>query len=498
MAKIVLEHHFDPEDRARDEFPLLPFYVAPGTGGLHVSYEVSHALSADKAGWEEGNIVDIGIFDPRGAAFPGGRGFRGWSGTARRAFTVGPAEATPGYLPGAIQAGTWHVLLGLYQLAPEGCDVRIVIRLQEGPEGLQEASAVPLPCPFDPVPVAVGPRWFRGDLHCHSHHSDGTAPLSDLVAAALAQGLDFLAVTEHNTVSHLPRLRAMGWAQRPAPTSRAPTGARPKGGRRGPLLLIPGVEVSTYHGHANLWPVTDWFDFRCWQDEQMRAVREAARRQGVLFSVNHPKEDGPPWEFGDLFEPDCVEVWGGPWFISNYQALAVWDRLLREGRRVTGVGGSDKHQAPFTGELGWYELGTPTTWVWAEELSIPAIVEGLRAGRVFVSEGPDGPRVELTAESGGWRAMMGEELPVVAGESVRLTCRVWGGAGCLLRLISARQVLEAEVSSDEFVWECRVEIEDERYVRPEVIDPPEEPLGEEPAALMARALGNPIYVKRKA
>jgi len=483
VDKIVLERHFDAEDRARDEFPLLPFQVGSGVGRLHLSYEVSHALSADKAGWEEGNIVDIGLFDPRGASFPGGRGFRGWSGTSKKKIAIGPTEATPGYLPGPIQPGTWHVLLGLYQLAPEGCDVRVVIRLERG-EG-PVAPEVPLPCPFDPAPVATGPRWFRGDLHCHSHHSDGTAPLADLVAAARAQGLDFVAVTEHNTVSHLPYLRAMS-------------------GRVGadlaaaPLLLIPGVEVSTYHGHANIWPVEDWFDFRIWREEQMRVVREMARERGALFSVNHPKDDGPPWAFDDLFEPDCIEVWGAPWFISNYQALAVWDRLLRAGRRVTAVGGSDKHQGPFTGELGWYELGTPTTWVWAEELSIPAIVAGLRAGHVFISEGPDGPRVELTAEAGGRRAAMGDALPVASGDPLRLTCRVWGGVGCVLRLVSARRVLEAEVDREEFVHEWEVRVEGDRYFRPEVIDPPEEPLEEEPAALMARALGNPVYVERGA
>jgi len=262
--------------------------------------------------------------------------------------------------------------------------------------------------------------------------------------------------------------------------------------------LIPGVELSTYHGHANLWPVTDWFDFRIWRDDQMRAVREMARKRGVLFSVNHPKDDGPPWAFGELFEPDCIEVWGAPWFISNYQALAVWDQLLRGGRRVTAVGGSDKHQAPFTGELGWYEVGTPTTWVWAEALSIPAIVEGLRAGRAFISEGPEGPRVELTAGAGGRQVMMGDPLLVAADEPVRLTCRVWGGAGCILRLVSARRVLKVEVSGEEFMQEWEVEIEDDLYFRPEVIDPPEEPLEEEPAALMARALGNPVYIKRDA
>ncbi len=259
-------------------------------------------------------------------------------------------------------------------------------------------------------------------------------------------------------------------------------------------LLIPGVEISTYHGHANLWPVTDWADFRCWRDDQMRRIREWAREHGALFSVNHPKDDGPPWAFGDFFGPDCMEVWGAPWFISNYQALAVWDALLREGHRITAVGGSDKHQGPFTGELGWYELGNPTTWVWAEELSIPAVVAGLRAGHVFISEGPADPLVELIAEAAGHRAMMGDELPLPPGATVRLTCRVRGAAGCLLRLVSARRVLQTEISADDFTNTWEILPEGDRYFRPEVIDPPEAPLDEEPGALMMRAMGNPVYL----
>jgi len=474
MDDILLEGHLTAADGAQDPFPLLPFTVPQGIGRLHICYEVNHAIGPDKAGWEEGNIIDIGLFDHRGADFDG-QGFRGWNGATRREFTVGPTEATPGFIPGPIRPGTWHILLGLQQLSPDGCDYRIAIRLEPG----ESEGTMPLPCPFDPTPAADGPCWFRGDLHCHSHHSDGTAPLADLAAAARARGLDFLAITEHNTVSHLPFLRDLS-TQAGAETS--------------PLLLIPGMELTTYRGHANLWPVSGWFDFRCRQDEQLETVRRMARERGALFSINHPKDAGPPWQFGAFFEPDCIEVWGAPWFISNYQSLAVWDGLLREGRHVTAVGGSDKHQAPFTGELGWYELGVPTTWVWAEELSIPAIVEGLRAGRVFISEDAGGPRIELIAETGNQRTTMGGTLSVSAGGQVRLTCRVWDGAGCLLRLVSARRVLETEVSSDEFVHKWEIVADGDRYVRPEVIDPPEAPLEKEPAALTARALGNAVYL----
>jgi hypothetical protein len=490
MTEIVLEGHFDSIDRDVDEFRLLPFEVPPGIVQLHVRYQVSHPLGADKVGWEEGNIVDIGLFDSRGAEFLRAKGFRGWSGSARREFTVAASEATPGYLPGPVQPGTWHVVLGLYQLAPEGCDYRVIVTLEKESKGTREQRSRGAEErggkeaeKHEDRGTDGGPRWYRGDLHAHTWHSDGSAPLADLVAAARAQGLDFVAITEHNTLSHLPLL-----GSHTAPD----------------LLLMPGVEVSTYHGHANVWPidVADGFiDFRCWSDDQMAQVRQAVRARGALFSINHPKEGGPPWQFGDLFEPDCIEVWGAPWFISNYQALAVWDAQLRRGERITAVGGSDKHQGPFVdvdnGELGWYEVGNPCTHVFADALSIPAIISGLRAGHVFISQGPAGPRLELSAEEidGGQRAAMGDELRVPAGTSLRLRCRVQGGGGNNLRLVSAQEIHDIAITDDEFTYEYQVTPTEDTYWRPEVIQPPEAPLDQEPAALMAKALGNPIYVK---
>ncbi len=475
MTKIVLKGHFDAEDQAANEFPLLPFEVPAGIARLHVRYQVSRQLSGDKVGWQEGNIVDIGLFDPRGTEFLAAKGFRGWSGTARQEFTIAADEATPGYLPGSIQPGTWHVVLGLYQLAPEGCDYRVVVTLeQEEGNGRQEAGSRRQEGIGTKESAATSPRWYRGDLHAHTWHSDGSAPLEDLVAAARAQKLDFIAVTEHNTVSHLPLLQDHTTPE---------------------LLLIPGVEITTYHGHANVWPADGFVEFRCWSDDQMAQVREAVRARGALFSVNHPKEGGPPWEFGDLFEPDCIEVWGTPWFVSNYQSLAVWDAQLRQGKRITAVGGSDKHQGPFTGELGWYEIGTPCTWVFADALSVKAIVAGIRAGHVFISTGPAGPRLELTAEANGQQATMGDELRLPAGASLNLHCRVQGGVGNLLRLVSAQETHEAEIISDDFAHECQVTVTGDTYWRAEVIELPEAPLDEEPAALMAQALGNPIYVQ---
>lgn len=63
----------------------------------------------------------------------------------------------------------------------------------------------------------------RADLHTHSDCSDGTDSPAGLMAAAVAAGLDVIALTDHDTTS--------GWAPAAA--------ARPAG-----LTVLPGVELS--------------------------------------------------------------------------------------------------------------------------------------------------------------------------------------------------------------------------------------------------------------
>lgn len=67
---------------------------------------------------------------------------------------------------------------------------------------------------------------MRIDLHTHSTASDGTDSPAELVQAAVAAGLDVIAITDHDTTA--------GWAEALA--------ARPAG-----LTVVPGVEFSCVH-----------------------------------------------------------------------------------------------------------------------------------------------------------------------------------------------------------------------------------------------------------
>ncbi len=319
MTEIVLNGHAGP-DQTRS-YLLLPFEIPPQTGRIDVRYEYSAVIGSDPQ-LTGGNTVDIGIFDARGTAFHS-PGFRGWSGSARQAFYIAHDLATPGYLQGPIQPGTWSICLGLYKVAPEGCDYTVTIQLTpaEVPASTIEFPPM-LKLSSDAVPAARSASgWYKGELHCHTYHSDGDSSALDVVRKAETLGLDFLAIMDHNTISHQAELAQI----------------------ETPLILIPGYEVTTFNGHWNIWGDQNWIDFRILSAEQMSSAIQEAVRRGFLVSCNHPRQYGPPWTFEDVEGFDCIEVWNGPWPLLNEECLAFWETKLREGKRFAAVGGSDNH-----------------------------------------------------------------------------------------------------------------------------------------------------------
>jgi len=464
---ITFQQHLRPE--CVGEYVLLPFEVPPDAARLDIQYTYDQAVEP-VPGAPPGNAIDLGLFDPRGVEFATGAGFRGWSGTARSEVFITSDDATPGYLPGPLIPGVWHIMLGLYMVHPSGCNYEVTVRLTQGPAPATEPPSWPIP------PVKRETRWYRGDLHCHSHHSEATGTLADLCGAARAQGLDFLAVTEHNTISHH---RLLGQF------------------RTSDFLPIPGEEITTYLGHGNVWGANHWVDFRCQSDADLAQVIGAAHAAGGLFSANHPKTNGPPWRFNTFAGIDCLEVWQGPWFLSNYQALALWDELLRNGQRVVGVGGSDQHQPAAEQSSSWHRVGQPTTWVYAPALEQTAILEAIKAGRVTISAGPAGPRLEMWARAGGQEAMIGDALTVNSSQpTVQLVARVQGGGGLVLRLLGPKGALaQAPIVSDDFTFEHTLSSRASTYVRAEVAQPLDPAEAHEPAALMLEALSNPIYIQ---
>jgi hypothetical protein len=262
--------------------------------------------------------------------------------------------------------------------------------------------------------TAFAGQWYKGDLHSHSLYSDGDSSIADIVASVEAKGLDFFALTDHDT--HMDG-NPVHWSDSAYASN--------------DTVLLYGIEWTNGNGHANVW--ASWpFDYTAFwsanrNDDPMSAV-EAAHHAGALFSINHPVRNA--WEYPVVEGTDCVEIWNGPMIVNqNYKATHdFWDDILMDRRQVIGVGGSDTHYlngliAPFTGH------GNPTTWVYALSRDADAILAGITKGNVSISYKVGAPRLEFMADRDGdtqFETLMGDTI-VSDGETLNFKIALIGG-----------------------------------------------------------------------
>ncbi len=433
MTPIVLRGTFDAADARR--YAHVPFDVPAGVRSIHVEYDYSERIPSDPR-LSGGNTLDIGIFDPRGIA-PSSPGFRGWSGSHKREFMIAENWATPPYLAGPIEPGTWHVLLGPYKVGPHGCEYEVAITFSQDP-GQPEVRPLRIDARAPArIQKAAEPGWLRGDLHCHTRFSDGDSWPADMLANAVSRGLDFLGVTDHNQTGHQREYAQVQGEHLP--------------------ILLPGVEVTTYAGHWNAWGTDTWWEFRVPTEAATSRAMQAAAASGALVSVNHPKPFGPPWEYPSAVGYHAIEVWNGDWQRQNDVSLSWWEQQLRAGRRIVALGGSDTHdlKAIDADPRHGRHLGQPTTWVDAGDDRSPAgVLIALRAGRAFISRDVDGPQLYFARQADG-----------------SFNVRVVDGRHGILALMSGRGIeTRVTVASDDWSEVFRL-TDATHYLRGELMDP---------------------------
>jgi hypothetical protein len=189
-------------------------------------------------------------------------------------------------------------------------------------------------------------------IHLHSLYSDGTGTVEEIARAGAANGLDFVLLTDHDTLE-ARRHGEEGW--------------------RGGVLVLVGHEVSPKGGHLLVFGLDEEIPHRGRTEHEIcTAVREAG---GVSFAA-HPFSEGsrmskviaPPHGWKLLDDPICggIELWSltsdaaEAWrtpreavaFLRDPMStldgpparhLELWDRLCLR-RRVPAIGGLDAHQ----------------------------------------------------------------------------------------------------------------------------------------------------------
>lgn len=400
----VLRGHFGPTNS--QDWHYLPFQVPKGVRQIEVSY--SYPPTVPGPGYSQ-NVIDIGIFDPSGNGLGNAQGFRGWSGGARTSFKLSKTSATPGYVPGPITPGRWRIALGPYQVISR-VDYEVTITLHFGKAG---TAFVPTPAPVEVT--GTGQGWYRGDLHVHTVHSDGSQTQVDVLGYAQAAGLDFIGTSEHNTSS-----ATQTW------------------GRYVPddFLVIPGEEVTTRAGHwlATGIPAGTWIDWRYTDDENLARFTQQVRKAGGIAIAAHPNVPVPSirWDFEPTFAAmDAIEVWNGPWSgtnaATNQAALRRWHELLTAGTFKPAVGNSDTHRESNA-------IGRAQTVVRAEGLSAAAIIAGYRGGHSWIAES-SAVDLHFTATLEDVSGQCGDRVPSDPGQQVAVHLDVSGVPDCTATLL---------------------------------------------------------------
>jgi hypothetical protein len=202
---------------------------------------------------------------------------------------------------------------------------------------------------------------FVGAVHVHSIYSDGTGKVEDIAEFAAETGLDFVLLTDHNTMR-----------------------ARNEGKEKwyGKTALLVGVEINDKRNlnHYLAFGIDEPPTTRIPAKEYVKVVKEAG---GIGF-LAHPHEkrtsfkEHPayPWTEWDASDSTGMEIWNhmSQWAEGlteqnkfNYfihplrsvksppkKTIKEWDKL-NMSRKVVGIGGVDAH-AHKVNLLGFYEV----------------------------------------------------------------------------------------------------------------------------------------------
>ena len=148
----------------------------------------------------------------------------------------------------------------------------------------------------------------------------------------------------------------------------------------------------------------------------------------------------------------------------NWVSLARWQDRLASGLRISAIGGSDYHQPAELQPEGPLVLARPTTVLWLPELSEDAVLAAMKAGRGYVTEGPNGPHLEISIGE----AVMGSA--VKRQPLLRARAKVRGAAGDVLHWIDASGIVgEQEIGVDDWEGEIALLAGTEGFIRAEII-----------------------------
>ncbi|HEY3283349.1 MAG TPA: CehA/McbA family metallohydrolase [Armatimonadota bacterium] len=364
--------------------------------------------------------------------------------------------------PGAAYPISWPVLAGLLVLLGTGALPAF------GADGADPPS-----------------YWrYRGCIHVHTRFSDGSGTMEQVTDAAQKAGLEFVVITDHNTLD-----------------------AAKEGGERywGNLLVLVGTEVSTDAGHVLALDVPPTFT---WPDRQPQHVIDAINQSGGFGILAHPMSRSWLWtdwsvhgyrgieviNLAGLIDDDlrsAIHGHANPFAIPRMLRIirrykrdprsllasisadmvpaerGKWDELLKSSPPMVGSAGVDAHARMLVLGKGYkvptYQESFETVQVTvltdkplahsiAQDRDL--IFDAVRAGRLYMvyTRPALAPRFSFTATSGGMQATLGQELQL--NGTARFQVQAPDHPHPLIRLLQDGKEIAA-VEGAKLEWEAK-------------------------------------------
>ena len=210
-------------------------------------------------------------------------------------------------------------------------------------------------------------QGLKAALHNHCTTSDGKFTPDEIIKLYAEEGFDVFAFTDHRKSNPVSTYDSHG------------------------MTLISGMELHPQGPRGILWHLVALDvpeDFQ-WIDQEAQACIDHAVNQGAVVFCAHPHWCGfTAEEVATLKNISGIEVYNSSCrHIGRAYNMQLWDELMDKIGPVNAIAVDDTHR-PWELFHGW-------TVICARDNTVPAIMEALRSGSFYASQGPQFTKINF-------------------------------------------------------------------------------------------------------
>jgi hypothetical protein len=228
---------------------------------------------------------------------------------------------------------------------------------------------------------------ITGDGHMHTSYSSGSSTVHEMAKKAVERGLDWIFITDGNTIAGKQNCTEE---------------------TNGTFICGIGQEVmvleeTNWTNEIIAWGIDSLVDWHTDENRTVGDIIDDIHVQGGVAYIPHPEAPEPDDDydyFGVYDNFEGMSIYHGYYAFNDFfspmdgDALRKWDEYLDNGFRKTALGESDCKNANNEPDYGNVmedprgAIGFPRNYIYANEFSVRGMIEAVRHGRSYLSDGP--------------------------------------------------------------------------------------------------------------